>query len=148
MVLPGRAEQSGPIVPTLERVLARDPNHPGAIHYYIHAVEASDRPERAEPCADRLRGAIPGAGHLVHMPSHIYYRVGRYVDALAAAHAPAVAALIHPPRLRSTTVDSTSSMPTNLHSLAGRRLPFASDTLTAATTRLSQAAVSERSLGT
>jgi tetratricopeptide (TPR) repeat protein len=74
--------QSVPIVPTLERVLARDPNHPGAIHLYIHAVEASDRPKRAEPFADRLRGAIPGAGHLVHMPSHIYYRVGRYLDAL------------------------------------------------------------------
>src|SRR5438034_2187276 len=75
--------QSVDIVPTLERVLARDKNHPGAIHYYIHAVEASDRPERAEPYADRLRGAIPGAGHLVHMPSHIYYRVGRYLDALS-----------------------------------------------------------------
>jgi tetratricopeptide (TPR) repeat protein len=74
--------QSVPIVPTLERVLARNPNHPGAIHLYIHAVEASDRPKRAEPYADRLRGAMPGAGHLVHMPSHIYYRVGRYLDAL------------------------------------------------------------------
>jgi tetratricopeptide (TPR) repeat protein len=74
--------QSVPIVPTLERVLNRNPNHPGAIHFYIHAVEASDRPKRAEPYADRLRGAIPGAGHLVHMPSHIYYRVGRYLDAL------------------------------------------------------------------
>ena len=74
--------QSVPIVPTLERVLARKPNHAGAIHLYIHAVEASDRPKRAEPYADRLRGAIPGAGHLVHMPSHIYYRVGRYLDAL------------------------------------------------------------------
>jgi tetratricopeptide (TPR) repeat protein len=74
--------QSVPIVPTLERVLARNPNHPGAIHLYIHAVEASDRPKRGEPYADRLRGAIPGAGHLVHMPSHIYYRVGRYLDAL------------------------------------------------------------------
>jgi len=74
--------QSVDIVPTLERVLARDPNHPGAMHYYIHAVEASDRPKRAEPYADRLRGAVPGAGHLVHMPSHIYYRVGRYLDAL------------------------------------------------------------------
>jgi tetratricopeptide (TPR) repeat protein len=74
--------QSVPIVPTLERVLVRNPTHPGAIHYYIHAVEASDRPKRAEPYADRLRGAIPGAGHLVHMPSHIYYRVGRYLDAL------------------------------------------------------------------
>ena len=74
--------QSVPIVPTLERVLTRNPNHPGAIHFYIHAVEASDRPKRAEPYADRLRNAIPGAGHLVHMPSHIYYRVGRYLDAL------------------------------------------------------------------
>ena len=74
--------QSVPIVPTLERVLARKPDHAGAIHLYIHAVEASDRPRRAEPYADRLRGAIPGAGHLVHMPSHIYYRVGRYLDAL------------------------------------------------------------------
>jgi len=74
--------QSTPIVPTLELVLARNPNHPGAIHFYIHAVEASDRPKRAEPYADRLRGTIPGAGHLVHMPSHIYYRVGRYLDAL------------------------------------------------------------------
>jgi tetratricopeptide (TPR) repeat protein len=73
---------SAPIVPTLERVLARNPNHAGAIHLYIHAVEASDRPMRAEPYADRLRGAIPNAGHLVHMPSHIYYRVGRYLDAL------------------------------------------------------------------
>ena len=51
------------------------------MHYYIHAVEASDRPKRAEPYADRLRDAIPGAGHLVRMPSHIYYRVGRHLDA-------------------------------------------------------------------
>ena len=75
--------QSVAIVPTLERVLGKDPDHFGAIHYYIHAVEASDRPERAESYADRLRGKIFGAGHLVHMPSHIYYRVGRYLDALA-----------------------------------------------------------------
>ena len=83
---PGGAEpnpQSAPIVPTLERVMAREPNHPGALHYYIHAVEASDRPWRAEAAADRLRGALPGAGHMVHMPSHIYYRIGRYFDALA-----------------------------------------------------------------
>jgi tetratricopeptide (TPR) repeat protein len=75
--------QAAPIVPTLERVLARNPAHPGAAHFYIHAVEASDRPQRAEPFADRLRGAMPAAGHLVHMPSHIYYRVGRYLDALS-----------------------------------------------------------------
>ena len=75
--------QAAPIVPTLERVLARNPAHPGAAHFYIHAVEASDRPQRAEPFADRLRDAMPAAGHLVHMPSHIYYRVGRYLDAFS-----------------------------------------------------------------
>src|SRR5215472_4294990 len=70
------------IVATLEGVLARAPDHPGAIHLYIHAVEASDRPERAEPYAERLAALMPGAGHIVHMPGHIYYRVGRYLDAL------------------------------------------------------------------
>jgi tetratricopeptide (TPR) repeat protein len=70
------------IVAQLERAMAKAPNHPGAIHFYIHAVEASDRPERAEAGADRLGAMVPGAGHLVHMPSHIYYRVGRYRDAL------------------------------------------------------------------
>lgn len=66
----------------LERALAKDPDHIAAIHYYIHLVEASDKPNRAEPYADRLRGAVPGAGHLVHMPSHIYLRLGRYKDTL------------------------------------------------------------------
>src|SRR5262245_11771244 len=69
------------IVDTLEAVLQRDPNHPGAIHYYIHTVEASTHPERATPYADRLGELVPGAGHLVHMPSHIYLRTGRYHDA-------------------------------------------------------------------
>lgn len=70
------------IVATLERVLAADPDHAGAIHFYIHAVEASDRPERAEPYADRLAALKLKAGHLTHMPSHIYYRLGRYAEAL------------------------------------------------------------------
>lgn len=72
------------LVPTLERVLKKQPDHYGAIHLYIHAVEASDNPRRAERHADRLGKLAPGAGHLVHMPSHIYYRVGRYQDSLAA----------------------------------------------------------------
>jgi predicted Zn-dependent protease len=71
------------LVQTLERVLARDPNHPGAIHLYIHALEASRQPQRAEAAADRLVKLMPGAGHIVHMPSHIYWRVGRYADAVA-----------------------------------------------------------------
>jgi tetratricopeptide (TPR) repeat protein len=66
----------------LEGVLARHPDHPGANHYRIHLLEASDRHVgEAEASADRLRGAMPIAGHMVHMPSHIYLRVGRYADA-------------------------------------------------------------------
>ncbi len=68
------------IVSTLEAVLAKHPDHPGACHYYIHAVEASSEPERALACADKLAGLMPGAGHLVHMPAHIYVRVGKYHD--------------------------------------------------------------------
>ena len=67
----------------LERVMATNRLHPGANHFYIHAVEAVD-PERAVPIAERLANLMPGAGHLVHMPGHIYVRVGRYVDAIAA----------------------------------------------------------------
>lgn len=69
------------IVATLEAALGRDPNHPGACHYYIHAVEASPDPQRALACATRLPSLMPGAGHLVHMPAHIFMRVGRYRDA-------------------------------------------------------------------
>jgi tetratricopeptide (TPR) repeat protein len=69
------------ITDTLERVLARVPDHPGANHYYIHAVEASSRPDKALPSAERLAGLMPGAGHIVHMPAHIYQRVGRYAEA-------------------------------------------------------------------
>ncbi|MGH7804769.1 MAG: hypothetical protein ACREQJ_10505, partial [Candidatus Binatia bacterium] len=69
------------VVAALESVMAREPRHAGAIHLYIHAVEASSTPERAEAPADRLADLVPGAGHLVHMPSHIYFRVGRYQDA-------------------------------------------------------------------
>lgn len=65
----------------LERVLARNPRHIGAMHYYIHAVEASPAPQRAERYADALAALAPGSGHLVHMPAHIYIRVGRYHDA-------------------------------------------------------------------
>jgi tetratricopeptide (TPR) repeat protein len=70
------------MVAALERVLERNPTHPGAAHYYIHAVEASTHPDKALPAARVLARQIPGAGHIVHMPSHIYYRVGMYKDAL------------------------------------------------------------------
>jgi tetratricopeptide (TPR) repeat protein len=76
---PGTTE----LLAVLERVIGEDPDHPGACHLYIHAVEAA-HPERAVPCAERLAQLMPGAGHLVHMPGHIYIRVGRYMDAIRA----------------------------------------------------------------
>src|SRR5437870_369652 len=77
------AEGTDEIVATLESVLKRDPNHLGANHYYIHAVEASRHPERALPSAARLEKLAPAEGHLAHMPAHIYARVG---DHFASAH--------------------------------------------------------------
>ncbi len=70
------------IVCTLESVMKRDPNHLGAIHYYIHAVEASPTPERALAGANKLAELAPGAGHIVHMPAHVYIRTGDYEAAV------------------------------------------------------------------
>jgi tetratricopeptide (TPR) repeat protein len=78
------AEGTEEIVSVLESVLQRDPDHLGANHYYIHAVEASPLPQRALPCARRLPALAPAAGHLVHMPAHVYMRVGDYAAALKA----------------------------------------------------------------
>lgn len=90
------------IVATLESVLARDPRHAGANHYYIHAVEASPHPEKGASAAERVTGLAPAAGHLVHMPAHILQRIGRYEDAAeanrrAAAADEAYASRTHPP---------------------------------------------------
>jgi tetratricopeptide (TPR) repeat protein len=72
------------VISSLDRVLAAAPKHPLALHLYIHALEASADPSRAEAAADRLIDLVPAAGHLVHMPAHIFYRVGRYNDAAQA----------------------------------------------------------------
>jgi tetratricopeptide (TPR) repeat protein len=76
-----QTEYTPAILAALEGVLARDPRHIGAMHYYIHATEASPNPQRAEPYADALAALAPGSGHLVHMPAHTYIRLGRYHDA-------------------------------------------------------------------
>lgn len=110
---PGTAEA----VNELESVIARNPNHPGACHYYIHAVEAV-RPELAVPCAERLAKLMPGVGHMVHMPAHIYVRVGRYNDAAESnVHA------IHTDEtfvdgIPQPTVYSLAYYPHNIHFLA------------------------------
>lgn len=79
------------VLAALESALEKDPQHPGAAHFYIHAMEAGPNPAKAVPFAEDLEDRIPGSGHLVHMPSHIYVRVGRYDDA-AEANVRAVAA--------------------------------------------------------
>lgn len=78
--LPGTNEAAA----ALEHILTLDPNHPGAVHLYVHLFEASAQPERALPHADRLESTMPKAGHMVHMPSHIYVRVGQYQKAIAS----------------------------------------------------------------
>jgi tetratricopeptide (TPR) repeat protein len=85
------AEGTAEILTLLEGVLRRDPNHPGANHYYVHAIEASPYPERGLPSAERLATLVPAAGHLVHMSGHIYMRVGDYAAA-AKANEQAIAA--------------------------------------------------------
>lgn len=71
-------------VAALESVIAKNPNHPGALHYWIHLWEPTDTPERAEAEADRLLPLMPGAGHVVHMPAHIFARVGRHNDVVTS----------------------------------------------------------------
>jgi len=110
----GRAND---IVSELERALAKNPDHPGAIHFHIHAVEASDRPERAEPGADRLAALMPGAGHIVHMPGHIYYRVGRYLDALAANRSAIAADEAYIAEVHPTSEYPLTYYPHNVHFL-------------------------------
>ena len=78
------AEGTTEIIATLESVLKRDPMHMGALHYYVHAVEASPHPEKGLAAAARLRTLAPAAGHLVHMPAHVLHRVGRYEESADA----------------------------------------------------------------
>jgi tetratricopeptide (TPR) repeat protein len=104
------------VVATLERVLARNPDHPLAAHLYIHAVEAT-APKRAEAAADRLLKLMPGAGHIVHMPSHIYMRVGRYADASAANVAAALADEDYITQCRAQGLYPMGYYPHNIHFL-------------------------------
>jgi tetratricopeptide (TPR) repeat protein len=105
------------IVAVLERVLARAPDHIGANHYYIHAVEASPHPEKALVSAKRLETLAPSAGHLVHMPAHTYIRTGRYLDA-ARANIAAIRADERRAQLEGDSFYMTVYYAHNLHFLA------------------------------
>ena len=104
------------VVAVLESVIVRNPRHAGALHYYIHIVEAA-HPERGERAADLLRGLAPGAGHLVHMPSHIYMQVGRYAEAFEDNARAAAADERYITQCRAQGIYPLNYFPHNLHFL-------------------------------
>jgi tetratricopeptide (TPR) repeat protein len=105
------------IINTLQSVVDRNPRHPGALHYYIHAVEMV-HPEKGEKPADQLAGLTPGAGHLVHMPSHIYMRVGRYADSYEANRRAVTADENYITQCRSQNIYPLNYYPHNIHFMA------------------------------
>jgi tetratricopeptide (TPR) repeat protein len=105
------------ILASLERVIARHPDHAGALHYHIHLLEASNEPDRAERSADRLGGLMPAAGHMVHMPAHIYIRVGRYADAAEANERAILADEDYLAQCQAQGLYPVSYYPHNLHFL-------------------------------
>jgi tetratricopeptide (TPR) repeat protein len=109
--------EAEPVRLALERVIAEHPEHPGAHHYYIHLMEGSSTPELAEASADRLGALMPAAGHIVHMPAHIYLRVGRYADASAANVAAIAADEDYLAQCQAQGLYPVSYYPHNLHFL-------------------------------
>jgi tetratricopeptide (TPR) repeat protein len=110
-------EGTADIVALTERVIARNPRHPGALHLYIHLVEATDTPERAEKAADTLMTLMPAAGHIVHMPAHIYQRVGRYNDAIRSNQLAIAADEDYISQCRAQGLYPTGYYPHNIHFL-------------------------------
>ena len=105
------------IVALLESVMTRDPKHPGALHLYIHLIEPTKNPERAEKAADALTGLMPGAGHIVHMPAHIYQRVGRYADSAKANERAIAADESYISQCRAQGIYPMAYYPHNIHFL-------------------------------
>ena len=110
-------ENTVKVLETLQSVIECNSRHAGALHYYIHTVEAR-HPEKGEPHADMLAGLMPGAGHLVHMPSHIYMRVGRYTDSYAANHRAVSADESYITQCRSQGIYPLNYYPHNIHFMA------------------------------
>ena len=108
-------DETREIQTVLQQVLQKNPNHPGALHYWIHLWEATDTPERAEAEADRLLPLMPGAGHIVHMPAHIYMRVGRHGDVVRSNQAAARADEDFIAQCRAQGIYPLAYYPHNIH---------------------------------
>jgi tetratricopeptide (TPR) repeat protein len=107
----------GKSVALLEAVLKRNPDYTPAIHFYIHATEVAGYPERAEPYADKLERLAPSAAHLVHMPSHTYYHVGRYQDAVDANVKAVALGIANAKRLGLAEPDGVWGLPYHAHNV-------------------------------
>lgn len=105
------------IIALLEGVMEDNPKHPGALHLYIHLIEPTDTPERAEKAADTLKNLMPGAGHIVHMPAHIYQRVGRYADSVATNERAIAADEDYIAQCRAQGIYPMAYYPHNIHFL-------------------------------
>src|SRR5262245_37322577 len=103
-------------VKLIESVIRRKPNHPGALHLYVHLMEYME-PKKAEVAADRLRTLMPAAGHIVHMPAHIYQRIGRYADSIKANQMAIAADEDYIRQCRAQGLYPLSYYPHNLHFL-------------------------------
>jgi tetratricopeptide (TPR) repeat protein len=103
------------VISSLEAVLAKQPNHPGALHYWVHLWEPTDTPERAEAEADRLLNAMPGAGHMVHMPAHIYQRIGRHADVVKSNQMAVAADEDYLTQCRAQGIYPLAYYPHNIH---------------------------------
>lgn len=110
-------EYTAEIVALTEQVLAKNPKHPGATHMYIHLMEGTSTPEKAEKAADTLLTLMPAAGHMVHMPAHIYQRVGRYADAIRSNQLAAAADEDYITQCRAQGLYPMAYYPHNLHFL-------------------------------
>ena len=105
------------VVALAEDVIRRNPKHPGALHMYVHLVEGTDTPERGEYAADTLLTLMPAAGHMVHMPAHIYQRVGRYADAIKSNQLAIAADVDYITQCRAQGMYPTGYYPHNIHFL-------------------------------
>ena len=105
------------VVAVIEKVIARNQLHPGALHLYIHLIESTDQVDKAEGAADRLLTLMPAAGHMVHMPSHIYQRVGRYADAARSNELAIVADEDYITQCRAQGLYPMGYYPHNIHFL-------------------------------
>jgi len=130
----------------IETVMQRSPNHPGALHLYIHLMEPTSEAVLAEPAADRLLTLMPAAGHLVHMPSHIYQRIGRYADAVRSNELAVLADEDYITQCRAQGLYPMAYYPHNIHFLWFAATMEGRSELAIATARKTAAQVSDSAL--